>query len=69
MSIGLSELIIIVIVAVCLISPKNAQKLAKSLGKGFREFKEATKGLSEIKENVAEEKREMDEVVHDATRI
>lgn len=60
--IGVSELLIIIVVALLVVGPKRLPDLAKSLGKGFSEFKKATEGVTEsikdtlraedIKENI-----------------
>ncbi len=43
--IGMPEVVIILIVALLVIGPKKLPSLARSLGKGFREFKKATSDL------------------------
>jgi Tat protein translocase TatB subunit len=54
--IGWQELLIIAVVALLIVGPKKLPDLAKSLGKGFREFKKATEGVSEdLKEALKEE--------------
>jgi sec-independent protein translocase protein TatA len=60
--IGASELLIIIVVALLVVGPKRLPDLARSLGKGFSEFKKATEGVTEgikdtlraddIKENI-----------------
>ena len=45
--IGLPELIIIAIIALLVVGPKKLPDLAKTLGKGFSEFKKATEGITE----------------------
>jgi len=45
--IGVQELIIIAIIALLIVGPKKLPDLAKTLGKGFRDFKNATEGVSE----------------------
>ncbi len=45
--IGMPELIIILIVALLVIGPKKLPDLAKSLGKGFAEFRRASDDLKE----------------------
>ncbi len=40
--IGMQELIIIAVVALLIVGPKKLPDLAKSLGKGFSEFRKAT---------------------------
>jgi Tat protein translocase TatB subunit len=45
--IGMQELIIIAIIALLIVGPKKLPDLAKTLGKGFSEFKKATEGVTE----------------------
>ena len=45
--IGMQELIIIAIIALIVVGPKKLPDLAKTLGKGFNEFKKATEGVTE----------------------
>jgi sec-independent protein translocase protein TatA len=45
--IGMPELIVIAVVALLVVGPKKLPDLAKSLGKGFQEFKKATEGVTE----------------------
>tara|TARA_R110000868_G_scaffold372367_3_gene636194 strand:+ start:62 stop:268 length:207 start_codon:yes stop_codon:yes gene_type:complete len=50
------ELVIIVLVIILLFGAKKIPELAKGLGKGIREFKDATKEIkSEINEGIKEE--------------
>jgi Tat protein translocase TatB subunit len=56
--IGWQELLIIAIVALLIVGPKKLPDMAKSLGKGFREFKKATEGVSEdLKDALKEEEK------------
>ena len=45
--IGLPELLVIAIIALLVVGPKKLPDLAKTLGKGFNEFKKATEGITE----------------------
>jgi len=45
--IGMQELIIIAIIALLIVGPKKLPDLAKTLGKGFRDFKNATEGVTD----------------------
>ncbi|KQC11513.1 MAG: hypothetical protein APR62_09770 [Smithella sp. SDB] len=45
--IGMQELIIIAIIALLIVGPKKLPDLAKTLGRGFSEFKKATEGVTE----------------------
>ena len=53
-SIGMPELLIILLVVLLLFGAKRLPELARGLGKGIREFKDATK-------NVENEFRELEE--------
>ncbi len=64
MHIGLSELIVIVLVAVCIISPQKASAFAKSFGEKFREVKRATKEFTDAKDEVVEQAKEINEAIH-----
>jgi TatA/E family protein of Tat protein translocase len=44
---GMGELMVIFLIALIFIGPKKLPELAKGLGKGLREFQNATKGFSE----------------------
>ena len=56
---GFQEIIIILIVALLVIGPRKLPDLAKSLGKAFREFKNATE---DIKQNF-----DLDTITRDET--
>ncbi len=45
--IGLPELLVIAVIALLVVGPKKLPELAKTLGKGFSEFKKATEGATE----------------------
>jgi TatA/E family protein of Tat protein translocase len=45
--IGFQEIIIILVVALIVIGPRKLPDLAKSLGKAFREFKNATEDIKQ----------------------
>jgi len=44
---GFSELILIFLIALIFIGPKKLPEIAKSLGKGIRDFQNAAKGFSD----------------------
>jgi Tat protein translocase TatB subunit len=54
--IGWQELIIIAVVALIIVGPKKLPDLAKTLGKGIRDFKNATEGVTEnLKDTLKED--------------
>lgn len=56
---GIQELILIIIVALIVVGPKKLPELAKTLGKGFSEFKKATDGITDdIKTTLTEDKED-----------
>jgi Tat protein translocase TatB subunit len=56
--IGIQELIIIAIIALLIVGPKKLPDLAKTLGKGFRDFKNATEGVTEdLKDALKEDEK------------
>jgi len=65
--IGVQELIIIAIIALIIVGPKKLPDLAKSLGKGFSEFKRATDGITDdIKETLKEDEKRDDDGLKDS---
>jgi len=51
--IGMPELLVIAVVALLVVGPKKLPDLAKSLGKGFTEFRRAVDGVSDsVKESL-----------------
>lgn len=64
LDIGMTELIVIGIVALFVVGPKRLPDLARSLGKGFQEFKKAVEDMADsIKEDIKtdEIKKEMND--------
>lgn len=54
--IGMPELIVIAIVALLVVGPKKLPDLAKSIGKGLREFRQASEGVTEsLKDTLKED--------------
>lgn len=49
--IGMSELLVILAVALIVLGPKRLPELARSLGRAMAEFRRATSGISEELEN------------------
>ena len=45
--IGMQEIILILVLALLIFGPKKIPEIARSLGKGFREFKQSTSGIME----------------------
>lgn len=48
---GTSEVVIILVIALIFIGPKKLPELAKNLGKGFREFQNAMRGINQTLQN------------------
>ena len=48
---GASEVIIVLVIALIFIGPKKLPELAKNLGKGFREFQNAMRGINQTLQN------------------
>ena len=65
--IGMQELIIIAIIALIIVGPKKLPDLAKTLGKGFSEFKKATDGITDdLKETLKEDEKQDDDGLKDS---
>jgi len=65
--IGMQELIIIAIIALIIVGPKKLPDLAKTLGKGFSEFKKATDGMTDdLKETLKEDEKRDDDGLKDS---
>jgi len=65
--IGMQELIIIAIIALIIVGPKKLPDLAKTLGKGFSEFKKATDGITDdLKETLKEDEKRDDDGLKDS---
>ena len=56
--IGMTELLVILVIALIIFGPKRLPELAKHLGKAMREFKQATE---EVKENIGLNDLELDD--------
>lgn len=55
---GMQELIVILVIVLLLFGAKKIPELAKGLGRGIREFKDASKEIkNEIENGVKEEKK------------
>jgi len=56
--IGMQELIIIAVIALLIVGPKKLPDLAKTLGKGFSEFRRAADGISDdLKQTMQEDEK------------
>jgi Tat protein translocase TatB subunit len=65
--IGIQELIIIAIIALIVVGPKKLPDLAKTLGKGFSEFRKATDGITDdLKQTLQAENEKKDENIKEA---
>ena len=65
--IGMQELIIIAVIALIIVGPKKLPDLAKTLGKGFSEFKKATEGITDdLKETLKVDKKQDDDGLKDS---
>ena len=67
--IGMPELIIIMVIALVVIGPHKLPELARTLGKGFAEFKKATDDLQQNfkAESAEQERRAKQEAAEKAT--
>ena len=54
-NLGMPEIILILVVALIVMGPKKLPEMAKSLGKGLREFRKAT---DDLKESIEKDIRE-----------
>jgi sec-independent protein translocase protein TatA len=60
--IGISELIVVLIIALLIFGPSKLPEIAKGLGKGIRSFRNAASGLDEIDVTPKENKEELGDV-------
>lgn len=61
-SIGTGEIILILLLVLIFFGARKIPELARGLGKGIREFKDATNGIkSEIEEGVNETRRQIND--------
>ena len=64
---SLQTLILVGVIALVVVGPKKLPDLAKTLGKGFSEFKKATEGITdEFKETLKEDKKQDDHGLKDS---
>ena len=58
---SLQSLTLIAVIALIVVGPEKLPELAKTLGKGYREFKKATDGITDdFKEALEEDKKQDD---------
>lgn len=58
MGLGMQELLLILLIIIILFGAKKIPELARGLGRGIREFKDASKEIkNEIQEGIKEEKK------------
>jgi Tat protein translocase TatB subunit len=59
LGIGMPEILVILVVALIVIGPKRLPEVARTLGKGFAEFKKATDDFQEsVRKDLEQEKRQ-----------
>jgi len=64
---SLQTLILVGVIALVVVGPKKLPDLAKTLGKGFSEFKKATEGITnELKETLKEDKEQDNDGLKDS---
>jgi sec-independent protein translocase protein TatA len=65
--IGIQELIIIAIIALIIVGPKKLPDLAKTLGKGFSEFRKAADDITDdLKQTMQAEEKPKDDGLKDS---
>jgi sec-independent protein translocase protein TatA len=65
--IGVQELIIIAVIALIVVGPKKLPDLAKTLGKGFSEFRKAADGISDdLKQTMKSDEKQKDDGLKDS---
>jgi Tat protein translocase TatB subunit len=64
---SLQTLILVGVIALVVVGPKKLPDLAKTLGKGYSEFKKVTEGITdELKEALQEDKKQDDDGLKDS---
>jgi TatA/E family protein of Tat protein translocase len=65
--IGIQELIIIAVIALLVVGPKKLPDLAKTLGKGLRDFQKASEGITDdLKETLQNDDKPKDDALKDS---
>jgi sec-independent protein translocase protein TatA len=68
--IGMQELILIAIIALIVIGPKKLPDLAKTLGKGFSEFRKAADGITDdLKQTMQNDEKPKDDGLKDSLLV
>jgi sec-independent protein translocase protein TatA len=69
LNLGTSEIVLILFVVMLLFGANKIPELAKGLGKGMREFKDATNGIQrEIQDSARKMEQEAKKITQDATK-
>ncbi|UPT68503.1 MAG: twin-arginine translocase TatA/TatE family subunit [Sphingobacteriales bacterium JAD_PAG50586_3] len=69
LNLGTSEIVLILFVVMLLFGANKIPELAKGLGKGMREFKDATNGIQrEIQESARKMESEAKKIAEDTTK-
>ena len=64
---SLQTLILVGVIALIVVGPKKLPDLAKTLGKGFSEFKKATEGITdELKQTIQNDEKPKDDGLKDS---
>jgi sec-independent protein translocase protein TatA len=58
--IGMSELVVIMIIALLIFGPSKLPEIGKGLGKAIRSFRDGTSGLDEADETNKKSKKELE---------
>jgi sec-independent protein translocase protein TatA len=67
-NLGGGEILLILVVIVIFFGPKKIPEIAKGLGKGIREFREATRGIRETVEKEVNQVKEVGQIEEKSTK-